>query len=357
MRRVLREILVGSLQKGRVRWLVNQGIKYLMVPLQLRFWKGRAVTGPLMAGIFVTYRCNSACSMCDLESRHNGPELSFEEMKLVIDDLVRIGTSGIGLTGGEPLLRDDIFELIEYVKRYGLPITISTNGILLNRDNIRRRLVAAAPTNINISLDGATSHLHDSLRGVRGLFGKTVEGARCLAHDLKASGAATTLTAVTVISRENAGELEAIAELAADTGFHRIGFMPLHDIDTDSCRPKACPELAGISSRIRTIVRPLLENSPKYLDTLDQAFAGRPFPVRCNAGLTSVFVDPYGKIAPCLGFFQMGKWSGDLRQGDTLREVWHSEKYAEVRKMTEKCRQCYLNCQAELSLLWPGILS
>jgi radical SAM protein with 4Fe4S-binding SPASM domain len=295
--------------------------------------------------------------MCDLESRHNGHELSSGELKRIIDDLASIGTSGIGLTGGEPLLRDDIFELIRHVKQHGLPVTVSTNGLLLNRDDIRHSLVSAEPTNINISLDGATPHLHDSLRGGRGLFEKTVAGARLLASELKASGASTRLTAVTVISSENTGELEAIAELADDIGFHRIGFMPLHDIDSNSCRAKAAPELADISSRIRAISRPQLENSLKYLDTLDQAFAGRPFPVRCNAGLTSIFVDPHGKIAPCLGFFQMGKWSGNLLQGDTLKNLWSSDAYTGVRRKTALCRQCYLNCQAELSLLWPRILS
>jgi MoaA/NifB/PqqE/SkfB family radical SAM enzyme len=283
--------------------------------------------------------------------------MSCAEIKQVIDNMVQIGTSGIGFTGGEPLLRDDIFELIEHVKQYGLPITLSTNGLLLNQGELRSRLVTAAPTNINISLDGSSPFLHDTLRGATGIFEKTVAGARQLARDIKVTGGTTTLTALTVVSSENVDELEAIAELAADIGFHRIGFMPLHYIDANHCRVKAAPELAGISSRIRSITRPPLENSPKYLDAIDQAFAGKPFPVRCNAGYTSLFVDPYGRTAPCLGYFQMGKWTGDLRQGDTLSGLWNSKTYAKVRMETAQCRMCYLNCQAELSFLWPKILA
>lgn len=358
MRRGLQEVLLGALKNCGMKWLIRQGIKYLAVPLELRMPSGHALTGPLMGGIFVTYRCNSDCVMCDLVSRHKTPEMSCEQIKRLIDEMVNIGTSGIGFTGGEPLLRDDIFELITYVKQQGIPVTLNTNGILLNNDQIRTKLCQAAPTNINISLDGPTHEIHDTIRGGAGIFEKTVTGARSLAQDLKSTGIRTTLTAVTVISELNAESVESIACLAADIGFHRIGFMPLHEISADRCQVNAAPELSGISSTIRNISHLPLENSPRYLDAIDRAFTGKPFPVRCNAGYTSIFIDPYGRIAPCLGYFQIGKWSSeDMSQAGGLEALWHSQDYCKVRQETMKCRMCYLNCQAELNFLWPEFLS
>lgn len=357
MRRGLSEVLLSSFRNGQLRWLARQGAKYFLIPLGMRLKSGNAMAGPMMGGIFVTYRCNSVCGMCDLSSRHFGSEMSTSQIMAVIDDMVRTGVSGIGFTGGEPLLRDDIFEMIARVKFHGLPVTLNTNGILLNRDDVRGRLVDASPTNINISLDGDDADSHDSLRGGKGNFEKTVRGALALARDLKSSGSSSTLTAVTVVSRQNADRIEAIARVAADIGFHRIGFMPLHEIAPGRCSVAEDTALAGISARILAISRLPLENSPKYIEAIELAFAGQPFPVRCNAGHTSLFVDPYGRIAPCLGYFQMGKWIGDLLHSGGLVKLWNSREYAQVRREMSRCRMCYLNCQAELNFLWPEFMT
>ena len=356
MRKGMREIVAENIRRSNLKWLARQGVKYAAIPLGLRLGRGRTLVGPLMGSIFVTYRCNSRCVMCHLTERHKGPEIGTAGMKRIIDQMVKIGTSGIGFTGGEPLLRPDIFELVAHARGFGIPVTLNTNGILLCKDGVLNRLLDVDPTNVNISLDGPSGVTHDVLRGSTGVFDKTVQGARRLAEAIKIAGAPVRLTAVTVLSEENLSELDQIAELAKDIGFHRIGFMPLHEINARTCSVAANPKFSGISERLRAIAALPLENSPRYLEAIEMAFAGQPFPVRCNAGHTSIFVDPYGRIAPCLGYFQMGRWVAETDQGEGIASLWNSSEYCNVRRETAKCRACYLNCQAELNFLWPEFL-
>lgn len=352
MRKGMREIVVSNLRHSNLKWLVRQAIKYVAIPASMKFMDGGALVGPLMGTIFVTYRCNSRCGMCHLTGRHRGKEIDTAGMKRIIDQLVAIGTSGIGFTGGEPLLRGDIFELIAHAKGYGVPVTLNTNGILLADGDLVERLLQAGPDNVNISLDGSREDTHDASRGGAGLFAKTVAGAGRLADAIRLRGAPVSLTAVTVVSEENLAELEAIVALAATTGFHRIGFMPLHEISEKTCNVAANPAMAGVADRLHAIDTLPVENSSRYIDAMELAFAGKPFPVRCNAGHTSLFIDPYGRIAPCLGYFQMGRWFAETGNGDGIAELWRSAEYKTLRQETAKCRLCYLNCQAELSLLW-----
>lgn len=358
MREGMKRIIMARLRQSNLRWLVRQAGKYLAIPYALRCQDGRAPVGPLMGSIFVTYRCNSCCGMCSLAARHTPGELSEAEMIGVIDDLVRIGVSGIGFTGGETLLREDIFRLIRHTRAQGLPVTLNTNAILLTRSEKVEELVNSGVTNVNISLDGASAETHDRVRGGAGIFAKTMAGMTALTTAIRQAGAATTVTVVTVISRDNEAELEQIAELAARSGADQIGFMPLHHFDGGRIRLEPMAGGAEIVRRLQRIGRDILplENSAEYLTYLTRAFAGEPFPSRCNAGQTSLFIDPCGKLSPCLGFFQLGRWYGDLRAGDTIPELWRSERYRAVRQETIRCRQCYLNCQAELNLLWPGWL-
>lgn len=352
MRKGMREIVESNLRRSNLKWLVRQAVKYVAIPVSMKFMGGGALVGPLMGSIFVTYRCNSRCGMCHLTERYKGQEIDTAGMKRIIDQLVSIGTSGIGFTGGEPLLRNDIFELIAHAKGYGIPVTLNTNGILLNNGELVDRLLQAGPDNVNISLDGATENTHDALRGTAGLFSRTLAGARRLADEISRQGAPVRLTAVTVVSQENLPELEAIVELALATGFHRIGFMPLHEISDRTCNVAASAGMHGISDRLRAIDKLPVENSSRYIDAMELAFAGKPFPVRCNAGHTSLFIDPYGRIAPCLGYFQMGRWFAETDHGAGIAELWHSSAYKKLREGTARCRLCYLNCQAELSFLW-----
>ncbi|MGQ9623880.1 MAG: radical SAM protein, partial [Candidatus Bathycorpusculaceae bacterium] len=128
-----------------------------------------------------TYLCNLRCKHC-YEDAGGGKrtELSTEEAKQVLDRLSKI--AGIGLpalsfSGGEPLIRRDFFEVAAYAKKRIGYVSIATNGTLITKDNAKR-IKDVGIDYVEISVDGASSALHDEFRGIPGAFEKTMEGVK-----------------------------------------------------------------------------------------------------------------------------------------------------------------------------------
>lgn len=104
--------------------------------------------------------CNMDCKFCFSEWRKNKKQIDTEKAKHVLDVLKECGLKAINLTGGEPLLRDDIIELCKYAKQLGLMTIISTNGILLpKREEVLNYIDA-----INLPLDSFTPEIHNEMR-------------------------------------------------------------------------------------------------------------------------------------------------------------------------------------------------
>lgn len=344
-------LLGRAVREGRLGWLGRQIYKYFAIRSASRRSDGAAAVGPLMGGIVLVNRCNERCPMCDIPQRAEG-DLDTAQVKELIDQFVTLGTSGIGFTGGEPLLRADVFELIAYARGFGMPVTLNTNGLLLTERRIEQ-LLEAGPTNVNISLDGGTASTHDPLRGGP-FFDRTVDAIRRLSQAARARGDSTTVTVVTVISEENREELETIAGIVRDVDAHRWGVMPLHNTrEGTGVEVVPSQRMAGVVDWLRTQRDVVVDNSPQYLSSLENAWRGEPFPRRCNAGYTSLFVDSALRVYPCLGYFMMGRSVHHLRPGQTLGALWHSPEYGDVRRETLECRRCYLNCQSELNFTVP----
>ncbi len=149
----------------------------------------------------MTRSCNLKCIHCytNSENRRYEGELSTEEGKRFFDDLARFKIPALLLSGGEPLMRPDFFELAEYARKIGLRVVLSTNGLLLTPKKIAR-LKELGFTYIGISLDGM-EETHDHFRGRKGAFAEAMASFRgCVEVGLKV-GLRLTLTSHT------AGEL------------------------------------------------------------------------------------------------------------------------------------------------------
>lgn len=115
--------------------------------------------------IHVTNRCTAACKYCCFSSNRMAlPEMNVNELKQTIDDAVALGCSHIHFTGGEPLLREDIFDLLTYAGNLGLQMRLQTNGTLLTKKRAEK-LVHSGLTSIMISLDADRPKEHDAMRG------------------------------------------------------------------------------------------------------------------------------------------------------------------------------------------------
>ena len=167
-------------------------------------------------------RCNLTCKHCYSISADKdfAGELTTSEVFSVMDDLKQFRVPVLILSGGEPLLRPDIFEIAKRAKQQGFYVGLSSNGTLITRENIDR--IAEVDFNyVGISLDGIRE-THDRFRRMEGAFEKSLEGMRlCRELGLKI-GARFTMT------QENAHDLPALLRLVEDEGIDRFYFSHLN---------------------------------------------------------------------------------------------------------------------------------
>ncbi len=170
-------------------------------------------TGPRLVAWEVTRNCNLSCVHCRA-SAEQGPytgELKTEACFALLDQIAKTGQPIVILTGGEPLLRDDIFEIAQYGTDAGLKMVMAPNGTLVNPETARK-MVKSGIARISISLDGPDKKQHDAFRGVPGAFEGALEGIRA------AREAGLEFQINTTISKQNLADIAAIQDLAIQLG-------------------------------------------------------------------------------------------------------------------------------------------
>jgi 12,18-didecarboxysiroheme deacetylase len=169
----------------------------------------------------VTRRCNLKCVHCysGSEDRDYEDEMSFEEGKALIDDLAEFGSPVILFSGGEPLIRRDILDLIRYAAEKGRRAVLSTNGTLIT-EILATRLKELGLSYVGISLDGLET-VHDSFRGVQGTFARVMRAiGNCKAAGLKVGLRFT-------INKRNYQEIDGVFDLVEKEDIPRICFYHL----------------------------------------------------------------------------------------------------------------------------------
>lgn len=170
----------------------------------------------------LTRTCNLKCVHCytSSEARRYPGELSTEQCKAVLDDLADFRTPAVLFSGGEPLVRPDLFELAEYARSLGLHVVLSTNGTLITEETAKR-FVELKFAYVGVSLDSADAAVHDQFRGVEGAFDRTMQGFRHCKNVGQKVGLRLTLT------RQTMRDLGDIFDFIEDQGIDRACFYHL----------------------------------------------------------------------------------------------------------------------------------
>ncbi|MFX1314614.1 MAG: radical SAM/SPASM domain-containing protein [Promethearchaeota archaeon] len=272
---------------------------------------------PIAMTFAVTYRCQCKCVHCSAGKhlRKDVPELTTEEAKKLIDDSQKLGITILAFTGGEPLLREDIFELISYVnKRKTMPIMF-TNGQFLTDENVEK-LVNAGLYSIFVSIDSPIPEEHDNVRGMPGLFEAAVKGLK----NLKKRGVFVGLSSYAIRSNTEQGMYKKLHKLGQKLGVHNIilfdgvptGNM-LHNTDellTWTLRDNIYEFSANIFRN--KIVPPL--SSQSWQNSIEANLAG----IGCLAANIQYYVSAYGDVAPC-DFTPIS--FGNIRK-ESLKKIW-----------------------------------
>jgi len=161
----------------------------------------------------VTRSCNLSCIHCRASSEY-GPyegELTTDQCFKLVDDIASFSKPVIILTGGEPLMREDIFDIASYVDKKGLRVVLATNGTLVTND-IAVKMLESGIKRVSISIDGLDAESHDAFRGVSGAFEKVMAGIAAM----KKAGLEFQIN--TTITRVNLYQIQGILNLAIGLG-------------------------------------------------------------------------------------------------------------------------------------------
>ncbi|NTW97329.1 MAG: radical SAM protein, partial [Oscillochloris sp.] len=325
---------------------------------------------PLYVKIKLTFGCNLRCAMCGHWRTQREAPLPIARLHALIDELADLGCRKLHLSGGEPLLRPQVPELVEQASGRGVRVTLTTNGTLVDKA-LARRLAEAGLRGVNLSLDSPVRKIHDGVRGVAGAWKATLRAARHLARAAPRGKLALRIN--TVVSRANYRSLATLPDLA-----HELGAESLNLIGVDGHADRDLLLRPGDLARYNALIAPQIAERALALGLIADAAQAYPFGRSaeelalasrgdyalgfyqrhpCYAPWTHSLVDFNGLVYLCCMTRESAAALGDLRQS-TFAEVWHGESYAAARRMMHppalpQCRTCdnFIGYNRELGAL------
>jgi AdoMet-dependent heme synthase len=297
----------------------------------------------------VTTRCNLNCIHCYASSvAATEPELSTAEGKKLLDDIARVEeVRMIVITGGEPLLRKDIFELVEYAGKLGFHIIFSTNGTLLT-PQMARDLARLGVVNFSISLDGSTAECHESIRRKSGCFQKAIDGVKAAAQT------GVCLQVNFTAMRQNLAELPGLIDLSESLNSDIIMVFqtvpPRQDRGAQELNAEDQAQLIKILAEKQKITRALIMPvcCPEYWPWLiehRQGFINRFVQSKalsgCGAGKGFSYIRFNGEVWPC-NFIPLS--AGNVRQ-EAFPDIWYNSPLLQEFRVQPKslkgaCGEC-----------------
>lgn len=292
------------------------------------------------ATVVVTYRCNAHCQMCHV---WKNPSKIEEEISPEVIDKIPPGYKRLNITGGEPMLRKDVAEIVAVLDKKTDGLEISTNGYFTDRIvNIAKKF---PNIHIRVSIEGLPK-LNDELRGIKDGFD---HGLRTVLR-LKEIGLRNVGFGM-VISDKNVKDLLDL--------YHLMAFMDmefanatLHNSFYFFKDDNKIDNLEVVTEEMQKFIRVLLTSKRKNLGMVIKDWfrayfnfglldhmEGNTRLLPCTAGIDSFLLDPYGNVLACNGSDE--PWiMGNLKERD-FDEIWHSEQAELVRK---KVKNCTKNC-------------
>ena len=292
----------------------------------------------------LTYACNLACIHCLSSSGRRDPrELSTAEALAVIDEMAAMQIFYVNIGGGEPLIRGDFFELVDYAVEQGVGVKFSTNGIRLDQARAER-LAGSDYVDVQISLDGADRATNDAVRG-EGSF----DAALAAMENLAAADFGAFKISV-VATRQNIGQVDELAALADRFGAQ----LRLTRLRPAGRGADSWDLLHPTAQQQRELYRWLLDrpeiltgDSFFHLSALGEPLEGLNL---CGAGRVVCLIDPVGDVYACPFVIHEDFLAGNVRDEGGFAGVWReSELFASLREPSSAgaCASCgsYDACQ------------
>ncbi len=278
--------------------------------------------------MIVSWNTINACSMyCAHCYRDAGckaeEELSTSEAKTLLDQIARAGFKIMIFSGGEPLMRPDILELVEHAAGLGLIPVFGTNGTLITKD-MAHRLKEAGAKGMGISLDSLDAKKHNEFRRFPNAWEGAVQGMK------NCREAGLPFQVHTTVMDWNSGELEAMTDFAVEIGakaHHFFFLVPTgraKSIEEESLRAEAYEDvLTRIMKKQQEVpIERKPTCAPQFLRIADQLGMKTRFRRGCLAGLSYCIISPRGKVQPCA---YLNMELGDVRE-TPFDELWKNNE-------------------------------
>ena len=248
----------------------------------------------------LTYRCNFKCKHCYIPGSYKKKfrqELNTKQIFSILDQLQELGCLYLGLTGGEPFLREDIFKILGYAKKKGFQIIIYTNGSLIDEDKAQR-LQRLSPNKVDITIPAVSKDIFERITGLKGSREKVFEAISILHRN------GVRLGVKSCMLKGNENEINGIQDFAASLGIpYRLDTMlsrcldgsdepfgyraEIERVTSAPVPPKADPPTAGLQCSRKT--------PPGECGVTDN---GELF--KCGVGKSQAAITPYGELKMCL---------------------------------------------------------
>jgi mycofactocin radical SAM maturase len=293
----------------------------------------------------LTYACNLACVHCLSSSGRRDPrELSTDECKAVIDELERMQVFYVNIGGGEPTVRRDFWELVDYATAHHVGVKFSTNGSRITEE-AAAKLAASDYVDVQISIDGATAEVNDAVRGPG-----SYDTAMTAMERLSAAGFEGFKLSV-VITRENVSQLDAFKAIAdrhgAQLRLTRLRPSGRGADVWDELHPTAAQQRELYDWLVAHGEGVLTGDSFFHLAAYGEALPGLNL---CGAGRVVCLIDPVGDVYACPFAIHDEFLAGNVRDPGGFTGVWRgSELFAQLREPTDggACTSCghYDSCR------------
>ncbi len=338
----MEHILFGNADRAAIRADVRRCVLEKCVP-----------AGPKFLLFKITNYCNSDCMYCShaiSNQEEKKSDIPLETILQIIKDAGSMHMTACSISGGEPLVRDDIEIIVRAFCEQGILPVLLTNGLLLPKR--WESLAEAGLRYVIISVDSIIPEIYEKQRGVK--FERAMAGIEA-ALAMKERYPDTHIHVTTVLTKHNAHQLPDFINYMSERGiFTQISpyhqFNPtvpnLNRIDD----PETAYTLAGQLLRMKR-EGSLIANSEAFLAHLPNFFLHdmrMPADFKCLCGYTNMHIDAYGEVHCC--------WDGTFKTLGNVREqsicdIWNSPEYQPVRErmLKNQCAGCWYLCTAEIT--------
>jgi radical SAM protein with 4Fe4S-binding SPASM domain len=322
---------------------------------------------PFFGFIEVTRKCPTLCRVCAIDTGRGSEDvLTLAEIRRIIDEFKEIGIKFVALTGGDPLVRSDLIEILDYIRGKGLAPGFSTSLVTLKDD--AARAIGAIGAQVQVSLDGSSPAVNDYNRG-EGSFEKAMQGINLLnKHNVQ-------FRIAFCIMKHNVGDIPAMIKLGEKVGAKEVAFRKIKPLGRAlKLKDEVYPTPQDMARAYALLYSEAFGRDPgamrvnsKYTEVITEGRGPIYDSLPCGAGRNIIHITYKGDIVPCSLFTEEKFVQGNART-DSLARIWEKSDLLAFFRNTKvddipKCRECaykYLcggGCRAEAYFLHGNLMA